>query len=460
MKKSIKLTKKLKKAIRKVYTKNTKNGKKDGTLYVEIVCDQTGWNYKKAKKHMDEFKKKGINYETYVTQRFYRSSKSRTERKLQLLQRKDQEYIDRVVEATGWTRDDAIKEMDRVKEKFGLSYFKYCSYRFFTLSDYEIKEKLKGWKENLSKQIEYAMQESGWSKSEVRFHMNKVRTVYAFPPDYYVLYRMWELTDEQIDTYARRKDSDRLYAKYNKKESAAILKNKELFDKVYKDYIKRKFWINKDPNFEEFKDFINGLDYIFCKPIDSGGGQGTEKIKVSDYKPKELYNYLINKEKLLVEECVVQHPEIDKFIPGCVNTIRVVTLYKDNKCHFIYAGIRIGHQGIVDNFHKDGMVCDIDIKTGKIITNAIDRNGITYEKHPVSGYKFKGFKIPNWDIVLKLAEDAIKYLPGVNYVGWDIAICKDKAVIIEGNSAPDLVLIQAPYARAKEGKKYLFEPYF
>lgn len=63
-------------------------------------------------------------------------------------------------------------------------------------------------------------------------------------------------------------------------------------------------------------------------------------------------------------------------------------------------------------------------------------------------------------MVLKLAEDAIKYLSGVNYVGWDIAICKDKAVIIEGNSAPDLVLIQAPYARAKEGKKYLFEPYF
>lgn len=454
MKKKNKIVKKLKKLIRKFFKK------KNSSLYIKIVCEQTGWNYNKAKKHMNKFKKKGINYETYVSQRFYRSSKNRTERKLLLLKRKEDEYIDRVVEATGWNRKEAIKEMDRVKKKFELSYFKYCSYRFFTLSDNEIKEKLERWRNTLAEQIDYVIQESGWNRREVKFHMNKVRLVYDFPPDYYVLYRMWELSDVQIDTYARRKDSDRLYAKYNKKESAAILKNKELFDKVYKDYIKRKFWINKDTNFDEFKTFIDGLEYIFCKPIDSGGGQGTEKIKVSDYKSKELYDYLMDKEKILVEECVVQHPEIDKFIPGCVNTIRVVTLFKDNKCHFISAGIRFGHQDIVDNFHKDGMVCDVDLKTGKIVTDAIDRNGVTYKKHPISGYKFKGFKIPNWDMVLKLAEDAIKYLPGVNYVGWDIAICKDKAVIIEGNSAPDLVLIQAPYARAKQGKKYLFEPYF
>ena len=120
----------------------------------------------------------------------------------------------------------------------------------------------------------------------------------------------------------------------------------------------------------------------------------------------------------------------------------------------------MGNNDIVDNFHKDGMVCDIDLETGTIVTDAIDRSGTTYTKHPRSGYEFKGFQIPHWDKVLKLAEDAIRVQPGVNYVGWDIAVCPDKAVIIEGNSAPDLVLIQAPYARAKQGKKYLFQPYF
>lgn len=48
---------------------------------------------------------------------------------------------------------------------------------------------------------------------------------------------------------------------------------------------------------------------------------------------------------------------------------------------------------------------------------------------------------------------------GVNYVGWDVAICEDKVVLVEGNSAPDLVLIQAPYAPQFKGMKYLIEPY-
>lgn len=448
---------KIKKILKKIIPSKKK---KKTSIYVDIVCQETGWSYDKAKKHMDKFLKKGINYNTYVSQRFYRSSKKRTEKKLMLMERKKNEHIDRVCEATGWSRDKAIKEMDRVKEKFGISYFKYCTYRFFAMTDEQIVAKLEEWQTDARKRVEYVMKESGWDKKQVKFHMNKVRTVYDIPAEYYVLYRLWELSDEQIKNYARRKDSNRLFAKYNDKEEAAILRRKELFDEYYKDYIKRKFWINRDTNLDEFRSFVEGLEYIFCKPVDSGGGQGTEKIKVSDWDIEELYEYFMKKDKMLVEECVVQHHKIDAFIPGCVNTIRVITLLKDEVCHFICAGLRVGHQGIVDNFHKDGMVCDVDVKTGTVITPAIDRNGITYEKHPVSGIPFVGFEIPNWDMVLKLAEDAIRVQPGVNYVGWDIAVCEDKAVIIEGNSAPDLVLIQAPYARQKKGMRPLFQKYF
>ncbi len=428
-------------------------------LYVKIVCERTNWSYEKAKEHMDQLKERGIDYNTYVSKAFYEASPKSIENKIAYHLEKQEEYVARVCEATGWSREEAIKEMDRVKEEMKVSYFKYCSYRFYTLNDDEIRERLARWNATAKKQIEYVMQESGWDRKKVRLHMNKVRTVYDIPPDYYVLYRLWEATDEEIDTYARRKDSNRLFSKYNNKAETMILQNKEQFDRAYKDYIKRKFWVNKETNFEEFLEFIDGLEYIFCKPIDSGGGQGTEKIKIADYEPKELYDYLIKKERLLVEECVVQHPEIDKFVPGCVNTIRVITLLKDDVCHLICAGIRMGNSGIVDNFHVDGMVCDVDLETGKIVTPAIDRMGNTYERHPKSGYEFVGFQIPNWDMVLKLAQDAIRVQPGVNYVGWDIAVCPDKAVIIEGNSAPDLVLIQAPYARKKIGKKYLFEPF-
>lgn len=430
-------------------------------VYIRIVCAETGWSFFQAKKKMDQFvAEHGVDYATYVSQRFYRSSAKRTNRKLELLEKKKNEHIGVICEATGWSSEKAIKEMDRIQEKFGVSHAKYTGNRLFVMTDDEIEARLEEWRTTLKKQQEYVAKESGWDMKKVRTHMSKVSTVYDIPADYYVLYRMWELTDEEISTYARRKDSNRLFAKYNIKEETLVLKNKAKFDEVYSEYIKRKFWVNRETNYEEFLEFVKDIDSIFCKPIDSGGGQGTEKIVLSERDPEELYNYLIAKDRMLVEECVVQHPEIDKFAPGCVNTIRVVTLLKDDICHFICAGIRMGNADVVDNFHKDGMVCDVDIKTGKIITPAIDRKGSTYNKHPRTGYEFMGFEIPNWDKVLKLAEDAIRVQPGVNYVGWDIAVCLDKAVIIEGNSAPDLVLIQAPYARQKQGKRYLFEPYF
>lgn len=457
----------MKKALKKIYRKlrdnsfrQKKQTKKRNNIYINIVCGETGWSYDKAKSKMDKFVEKGVDYNTYIVNRFYRSSKRRTAKKLELIQQKNDEYVTRVCMATGWTREEAIKEMDRVKEKLHVSYFKYCSYRFFANTDEEIEERLEGWRQTARRQVAYVMEQTGWSKVKTRTHMNKVRTVFDIPPDYYVLYRLWENTDEEIDTYARRKDSNRLFAKYNNKEETQVLQLKDKFDFVYKDYIKRKFWVNKDTNYDEFLKFIEGLEYIFCKPIDSGGGQGTEKIKIADYEPEKLYEYLMDKERLLVEECVIQHPEIDKFVPGCVNTIRVITLFKDGEVHVICSGIRFGHDGIVDNFHKDGMVCDVDVETGTIITPAIDRSGVTYEKHPVSGETFVGFKIPNWDMVIDLAKQAITVQPGVNYVGWDIAVCQEKAVIIEGNSAPDLVLVQAPHAREKKGMKYLFRPYF
>lgn len=439
--------------------KNHFDRKKRKKIYIQIVCDETGWTKEEAKRRMDAQVEKGISYNTYVTRKFYQLNEKQSERRAKFLERKDREYVSKVCDATGWTKEHAIKEMERVKERLKLSYFKYYSYRFFSMTDDEMDAKLEEWRSDRKKQIETVKKESGWDTETVKLHMRKVRSVYDIPQDYYVLYRMWELSDEQIETYARRKDSDMLFKKYNDKKEAAILSNKELFNREYKDYIKRKFWVNKNTNFNEFQAFIEGLEYIFCKPVDSGGGQGTEKICLSEHTPEVLYEYLMAKDKLLVEECVVQHPEIDKFAPGCVNTVRVITLLKDDVCNFICSGIRIGNSGIVDNFHKDGMVCDVDLETGTIITDAIDRMGVTYEKHPKSGYQFKGFKIPNWEMVLKLAEDAIRVQQGVNYVGWDIAVCEDKAVIIEGNSAPDLVLIQAPYAKQKIGKKYLFEQY-
>ena len=281
--------------------------------YVNVVCKATGWTYEEAQEKMDKLKTEyGISYKVYVHREFYNLSDKKQIQRIKYLKKRDDSFIYMVCDASGWSYDKAKAEMERVKKKFNVSYYSYAHYLFYKLSDEEIAQKLKDWNDTFNEQVNYAIQESGWSRKKVREHMIRIKTTYNFSASVYILYRIWELDDEQLNTYAGKEDSNRLFMKYNDIKQTALIKDKVEFNKLYKNYTKRKFWVNADTNYEEFLEFIDGLEYIFCKPINSGGGQGTEKIKVSDYSFEELYNYLINKERLLIEESVSNHQEISE----------------------------------------------------------------------------------------------------------------------------------------------------
>lgn len=53
-----------------------------------------------------------------------------------------------------------------------------------------------------------------------------------------------------------------------------------------------------------------------------------------------------------------------------------------------------------------------------------------------------GYKIPNFDEVKQYCLELALKLPGVRYVGWDIAITIDGIEVIEGNRFPSAALIQ------------------
>ena len=443
--------------IKEKYTQ-PQNLKKD--FDVELVAEMKGISYEEAKAEMDKLRDKyDILYKEYTANKLYvYKTKKGLKKRIDRILEKNEKYLQEVCDDAGWSYEKAKSEAARVKKAFGITYKQFSRYRFYSMSDEEISAKLKHWTENSRHYIDLVMAESGWSREQVRRHMKRYGVLYDILQPYYVLYRGWELSDEEMDGYARQKLSERLWAKYNDAEQARILAEKHLFDEVYAEYTGRKFWINRDTSFEEFCEFADGIDYIFCKPIESGGGLGTEKFKITD-DLRGLYDTLMAKERLLVEECIKQHEAVDEFIPGCVCTVRVVVLQDEEGTHTICAGMRFGHDGITDNFSQDGMVADIDIESGVIVTDAVDKKGHVYEKHPISGKTFKGFKVPNWDKVRYVTENAMNVLPGINYVGWDVAICPDSAVLVEGNAMPDLVLIQAPYAPVKKGMRYLFDPW-
>ena len=58
--------------------------------------------------------------------------------------------------------------------------------------------------------------------------------------------------------------------------------------------------------------------------------------------------------------------------------------------------------------------------------------------------KFKGFKIPEWDTIVRSCCEAAK-LTDNPITGWDVAVNKDgKVEFVEGNYGPDFDVIQSP----------------
>ena len=104
----------------------------------------------------------------------------------------------------------------------------------------------------------------------------------------------------------------------------------------------------------------------------------------------------------------------------------------------------------VDNFHKGGMACLVDLETGKLVGEAFNKNLDYFAAHPKSHIKFDGFQIPNWEKIKKLVLEASLVNKNIHVVGWDVAVTKEGATFIEGNRRPGFDLVQV---LSKRGRK-------
>ena len=261
--------------------------------------------------------------------------------------------------------------------------------------------------------------------------------------DYFLFY-FENLNNRQRSTYITRGVNNN-YIKYlNDSNFYNYFRDKILFNDTFKEYIKRDYLDLNKASLEEFENFIKKHKEIMVKPIDSTGGFGIEKIVIDKkINNKKLYNELIEKKQFLVEECVKQHKEMDKLSASSVNTLRIVTIRKDDNVHIMLRCIRMGN-GInaVDNFHSGGMYSMFD-ENGIIITDAVDRKGNSYEKHPFTHTKIKGFRIPYFKEAIDMCIKGSKVIPEIRYIGWDVAITNNGPVIIEGNELPGYDLYQS-----------------
>ena len=179
------------------------------------------------------------------------------------------------------------------------------------------------------------------------------------------------------------------------------------------------------------------------KPYDGLGGADVKKEYSKDIENKEEYFNNAIKNRIFLEELVKQHPDMNKLCKKSVNTMRIMTFNDHGKSRIIWMGLRVGN-GInsIDNFHAKGMAVNIDINTGKLVGNAIDKNLNEYEEHPFTHVKFDGFQIPCFEEAKKMVLEASLRSDKILVVGWDVAISDRGPVIIEGNRRPGFDIVQ------------------
>ncbi|MGL4234861.1 sugar-transfer associated ATP-grasp domain-containing protein, partial [Tabrizicola sp.] len=116
-----------------------------------------------------------------------------------------------------------------------------------------------------------------------------------------------------------------------------------------------------------------------------------------------------------------------------------------------------------DNFKAGGIVSLVDLGSGRLSEAVVDLGGPgrqTLSHHPATNAPIAGVTVPEWQSVLSLARRATQGLPGLCYVGWDIAVTPSGPVVIEGNAGlanPNLVQFHEPVLLRAEVRLFFAE---
>ena len=187
-------------------------------------------------------------------------------------------------------------------------------------------------------------------------------------------------------------------------------------------------------------------DRLFCK-LDTGdgasditclnriNGKGEFLTPQGEIVDAKFLESLSLKGGYLLEEGLIQHPDLASIHPESINTIRYVTQFiQGNGAKPLYAILRMGlGKSVIDNVCKGGIFSVINLENGELDETAYNGECDIFLSHPDTNVVFKGLTIPNFNEINKMVLNAANIFPNLPSIGWDIALTKSGPVIIEGN---------------------------
>lgn len=270
------------------------------------------------------------------------------------------------------------------------------------------------------------------------------------------------LTDEQKETVSTLKTRADFRAHFTNKHYKCILMNKYIFSKVFDEFFGRQCIRCCDATAEKLKEMGAKSGKVIAKPNAKGQGKGIKVFPVTTDEEVAiaLEAILGYDDGGVVEEYLIQHPDIAKLNPGAVSIIRFYSVCTPVASYLFAPVFTAAVSKDIANGCQDALTAMIDINTGEVITDAVDQNNfVDVALHPVTGVPFKGLKIPYWQETIEMMKRAVPLAKQISNIGWDVAITEDGPVIIEANTIPGFNTAQYKgYAWITDG--YSYRPIF
>ena len=254
----------------------------------------------------------------------------------------------------------------------------------------------------------------------------------ASTADYFELH-FYEKTHKERKTYFTTNQALEFINTVNGEENNRLFYDKNYMYRVLGKFTKREQLFCPPNDYREFEDYFSRHRKAFYKTNNTYCGKGIELWSADDSDLTELYKRA-SEQKAILDEPVVQHPELERLNPDSVNTVKIYTMMIKDECHFVAAELRMGRRGsLVDNLERGGLAAGLDLKTGSIIGTAYDLQMDPYPVHPDTGAAISGYTLPNWEEILRFTKECARACP-IAYVEWDFAIREKDCVLIEANA--------------------------
>jgi len=310
-------------------------------------------------------------------------------------------------------------------------------------------------RKKLGKFLSFASRSTGISR--LRLLCSAVASVFRYNISIldYFLFRFYEKPREERLLWAGTGFMFEYQKIMNPDSVRGLLEDKLSFHDRYGKYTHRGFaslsQIKEDPGLAQ-----ELIDKPAGKLVLKGSlGQAGKEISVLDSKelsPEKLGEKMKAGNFDLVEEFIVQHPDMKKLSDSGINTARLITQVNEGTVEIVAARLRITIDSFVDNLAAGNAAAPVDPLSGKVngpaVFSDITKSDITV--HPLTGVQILDFQIPFWEEALTMVKEAALVVPGNRSVGWDVAFTSRGPLLIEGNHNWCKILWQLP---VKQGLK-------